>query len=80
LILLSDLFRLNRKGSLCVTSAGRADYLRTRGEMLERAADLFSVLKSTRGAYLGRSALSACRRRARIATWKRDARLEARSR
>jgi len=29
-----------------VTSAGLADYLHTRSEMLERAADLFSVLKS----------------------------------
>jgi NADPH2:quinone reductase len=41
-----DLFRLNRMGSLYVTSAGLADYLHTRSEMLERAADLFSVLKS----------------------------------
>jgi NADPH:quinone reductase len=38
-----DLFRLNR---MDVTSAGLADYLHTRSEMLERAADLFLVLKS----------------------------------
>jgi NADPH:quinone reductase len=41
-----DLFRLNRMGSLYLTSAGLADYLHTRNEMLERAADLFAVLKS----------------------------------
>src|SRR5262249_14052848 len=41
-----DLFRLNRVGSLYVTSAGLADYLHTRSEMLERAADLVAVLKS----------------------------------
>jgi len=41
-----DLFRLNRMGSLYVTSAGLADYLHTRDELLERAADLFSTLKS----------------------------------
>jgi NADPH2:quinone reductase len=41
-----DLFRLNRMGSLYVTSAALADYLHTRSEMLERAADLFAVLKS----------------------------------
>ena len=41
-----DLFRLNRMGSLYVTSAGLADYLHTCSEMLERAADLFAVLKS----------------------------------
>ena len=33
-------------GSLYVTSAGLADYLHTRDELLERATDLFSVLKS----------------------------------
>jgi len=33
-------------GSLYMTSAGLTDYLHTRSEMLERAADLFSVLKS----------------------------------
>jgi NADPH2:quinone reductase len=41
-----DLFRLNRMGSLYVTSAGLADYLHERSEMLERAEDLFSVIKS----------------------------------
>jgi NADPH2:quinone reductase len=41
-----DLFRLNRMGSLYVTSAGLADYLHTRSKMLERAADPFSVLKT----------------------------------
>lgn len=41
-----DLFRLNRMGSLYVTSAGLADYLYDRKEMLERAADLFAVVKS----------------------------------
>jgi NADPH:quinone reductase len=41
-----DLFRLNRMGSLYVTSAGLADYIADRGEMLERAEDLFAVMKS----------------------------------
>jgi NADPH2:quinone reductase len=41
-----DLFRLNRLGSLYVTSAGFADYMSTRSELLERANDLFEVLKS----------------------------------
>ena len=41
-----DLFRLNRMGSLYVTSAGLADYIAERSEMLERAEDLFGVLKS----------------------------------
>jgi NADPH2:quinone reductase len=41
-----DLLRLNRMGSLYVTSAGLADYLHERSEMLERAEDLFSVIKS----------------------------------
>jgi NADPH2:quinone reductase len=41
-----DLFRLNRMGSLYVTSAGLADYLHDREEMLERAADLFAMVKS----------------------------------
>jgi NADPH2:quinone reductase len=41
-----DLFRLNRLGSLYVTSAGFADYMSTRPELLERANDLFEVLKS----------------------------------
>ena len=46
LIQLFDLFRLNRMGSLYVTSAGLADSLHTRSEMLERTADLFPALKS----------------------------------
>jgi NADPH2:quinone reductase len=41
-----DLFRLNRMGSLYVTSAGLADYTHTRGELLERANDLFAVVRS----------------------------------
>ncbi len=41
-----DLFRLNRMGSLYVTSAGLADYIAERSEMLERAEDLFSVVRS----------------------------------
>ena len=41
-----DLWRLNRMGSLYVTYAGLADYLYDRKEMLERAADLFAVVKS----------------------------------
>ena len=41
-----DLFRLNRMGSLYVTSAGLADYIAERGEMLARADDLFAVMKS----------------------------------
>ena len=41
-----DLFRLNRMGSLYVTSAGLADYTHTRAELLERANDLFRVVQS----------------------------------
>jgi NADPH2:quinone reductase len=41
-----DLFRLNRMGSLYVTSAGLADYTHNRAELLERAADLFGVVAS----------------------------------
>ena len=41
-----DLFRLNRMGSLYVTSAGLADYTHDRAELLERAADLFGVVSS----------------------------------
>ncbi len=41
-----DIFRLNRMGSLYVTSAGLADYIHTRAELLERAGDLFAVAKS----------------------------------
>ena len=40
-----DLWRLNRMGSLYVTFAGLADYLHSREEMLERAADLFAAIK-----------------------------------
>jgi NADPH2:quinone reductase len=43
---LFDLWRLNRMGSLYVTFAGLADYLHTREEMLERAEDLFAMIKS----------------------------------
>jgi NADPH2:quinone reductase len=41
-----DLFRLNRMGSLYVTSAGLADYTHSRGELVERANDLFAVVRS----------------------------------
>ena len=41
-----ELFRLNRMGSLYVTSAGLADYTSSRAELLERAADLFGVVAS----------------------------------
>jgi len=41
-----DLFRLNRMGSLYVTSAGLADYTHTRAELAERANDLFAVVQS----------------------------------
>jgi len=41
-----DLFRLNRMGSLYFTSAGLADYIATRPEMMQRAEDLFAVMKS----------------------------------
>ena len=41
-----DLFRLNRMGSLYVTSAGLADYTSTRAELLERTQDLFNVVAS----------------------------------
>jgi NADPH2:quinone reductase len=41
-----DLFRLNRMGSLYVTSAGLADYTHDRRELLERAEDLFAVYRS----------------------------------
>jgi NADPH2:quinone reductase len=41
-----ELFRLNRMGSLFVTSAGFADYTAERAELLERAADLFEVIRS----------------------------------
>jgi NADPH2:quinone reductase len=41
-----DLFRLNRMGSLYFTSAGLADYIVERNEMMQRAADLFGVMRS----------------------------------
>lgn len=41
-----DLFRLNRMGSLYVTSAGLADYTHDRDEMLQRAQELFGVVQS----------------------------------
>jgi NADPH2:quinone reductase len=40
-----ELWRLNRLGSLYVTSAGLADYIDDRGELLERASELFEVLQ-----------------------------------
>ncbi len=41
-----DLFRLNRMGSLYVTSTGLADYTHTRAELVERADDLFAAVLS----------------------------------
>jgi NADPH2:quinone reductase len=41
-----EIFRLNRMGSLYLTGAGLSDYIHIRSELLERAADLFDVLKS----------------------------------
>jgi NADPH2:quinone reductase len=41
-----DIFRLNRMGSLYVTSAGLADYIRGRADLLERAGSLFDAIKS----------------------------------
>lgn len=40
-----DIFRLNRMGSLYVTSAGLADYISDRAELLERAGSLFDAVK-----------------------------------
>jgi len=40
-----DLFRLNRMGSLYVTSAGLADYIFERDELLARADELFEVVR-----------------------------------
>jgi NADPH2:quinone reductase len=40
-----EIFRLNRLGSLYLTSAGLADYIHDRAEMLARAQDLFDVMK-----------------------------------
>jgi NADPH:quinone reductase len=39
-----DLFRLNRLGSLHVTSAGLADYIAKRDELLQRAAAVFEAV------------------------------------
>jgi NADPH2:quinone reductase len=40
-----ELFRLNRMGSLYLTSAGLADYIHDRAEMLARAQDLFEAMR-----------------------------------
>lgn len=40
-----EVFRLNRMGSLYLTSAGLADYIHNRTELLERAEDLFNAIK-----------------------------------
>jgi NADPH2:quinone reductase len=40
-----EIFRLNRMGSLYLTSAGLADYIPDRAEMLERAQDLLDVIR-----------------------------------
>jgi NADPH:quinone reductase len=40
-----EVFKLNRMGSLYLTSAGLADYIHDRAEMLERAEDLFNMIK-----------------------------------
>jgi NADPH2:quinone reductase len=41
-----DLFRLNRMGSLYVTSAGLADYICDRDELLMRADELFEAVRT----------------------------------
>ena len=41
-----EIWRLNRMGSLYLTGAGLADYIHIRTELLERANELFDVLKS----------------------------------
>jgi NADPH2:quinone reductase len=41
-----EVFKLNRMGSLYLTSAGLADYIHTRAELLERANDLFNAMKT----------------------------------
>jgi NADPH2:quinone reductase len=41
-----DLFRLNRMGSLYLISAGLADYIFERRELLQRATELFEVVRS----------------------------------
>lgn len=40
-----EIFRLNRMGSLYLTSAGLADYIHDRTEMLARAQELFEALR-----------------------------------
>jgi NADPH2:quinone reductase len=40
-----EIFRLNRMGSLYLTSAGLADYIHDRAEMLARAHDLFEAMR-----------------------------------
>jgi NADPH:quinone reductase len=40
-----EIFRLNRMGSLYLTSAGLADYIHDRTEMLARAQDLFEAMR-----------------------------------
>jgi NADPH2:quinone reductase len=40
-----EVFRLNRMGSLYITSAGLADYIHDRAEMLGRAQDLFHMIE-----------------------------------
>ena len=41
-----ELFRLNRMGSLYITSAGLADYIHDRAELLARAYELFGMVTS----------------------------------
>ena len=41
-----EMFRLNRQGSLFVTSAGLADYIADREELLMRAGELFEVVQN----------------------------------
>jgi NADPH2:quinone reductase len=41
-----EIFRLNRLGSLYLTSAGLADYIHDRAEMLERAQNLFDAMSA----------------------------------
>ena len=41
-----DIFRLNRMGSLSLVGAGLADFISDRSEYLERAEDLFQVIKN----------------------------------
>jgi len=41
-----EIWRLNRLGSLYLTGAGLNDYISERAELLERAADLFDVLRT----------------------------------